>query len=150
MSVDLHNFLPYRLSRVSEALSQEIRPIYKDMYGLNRPEWRVLAALADLGPCTATEVGLHSAQHKTKVSRAVYALEQRRWLRRAVAEGDRRSEILTMTPAGMRAYGALIEPLQARSSAVVDKLTAADRAALLRGLDALEAALRLRSDRAVR
>ena len=71
MGLTLENFLPYRLARLSEALSAEIQPV-------NRPEWRVLAALADIGPATATALGHHSAQHKTKVSRAVRALELRR------------------------------------------------------------------------
>ena len=88
----LDDFLPYRLARLSEAVSNEIRTVYKDMYGLNRPEWRVLAALAEIGPATATQLGTHSAQHKTKVSRAVFALETRRWLTRRADAKDRRAE----------------------------------------------------------
>lgn len=138
METRLDDFLPYRMSRLAEAVGQEVRPIYKDMFGLNRPEWRVLAALADLGPCTATEAAQHSAQHKTKVSRAVYALEQRRWLRRDLDPDDRRSEILTLTVAGKHAYQDLIAPLRAKADAVLAKLAPKDRAALLRGLAAME------------
>ncbi|MEM8880177.1 MAG: MarR family winged helix-turn-helix transcriptional regulator [Pseudomonadota bacterium] len=137
----LENFLPYRLNRLSEAVSQSVRPIYQDMLGLTRPEWRVLAALADIGPATATELGAHSAQHKTKVSRAVFRLETRRWLSRTTDPDDRRSEILTLTPLGRNAYADLIGPLSAREAALMDKLSPEDRAALLQGLRALEAVL---------
>ncbi|MBF9031748.1 MarR family transcriptional regulator [Rhodobacterales bacterium HKCCE3408] len=146
MSDSLADFLPYRLSRLSEAVSAEIRPIYKAMHGLNRPEWRVLAALADLGSCTATEAAAHSAQHKTKVSRAVYALESRRWLKRETDPRDRRSEILTLTAAGRAAYDSLITPLRSRAMSLVSTLDPGDAEALVRGLAALEAALDLAAE----
>ncbi|MEM9318394.1 MAG: MarR family winged helix-turn-helix transcriptional regulator [Pseudomonadota bacterium] len=141
MTAFLQNFLPYRLNRLSEAMSLQVRPIYKELLGLTRPEWRVLAAIADLGPCSATEVCDHSAQHKTKVSRAVYALSERRWVARAPDTRDRRSEVLTLTEAGQRAYATLIGPLSAREAELIERLAPADRDALLRGLAALEAAV---------
>lgn len=100
MSLSLDTFLPYRLNRLAEATSDQIRPIYRDLYGLNRPEWRTLIVLHHLRSATATQICQHSNQHKTKVSRAVHALEQRRWLRREITPNDRRSEILSLTEAG--------------------------------------------------
>lgn len=141
MSLRLDAFLPYRLSRATEAISAEIGQIYREKYGIGRPEWRVLAALAVLGEATAKAVGAHSAQHKTKVSRAVAALEARRWLTRRPDPLDRRSEILALTAGGRRAYAALSPPLLAREGEILDRLSEADRAALLKGLTALETAL---------
>jgi DNA-binding MarR family transcriptional regulator len=143
MSLSLNFFLPYRLSRLSESVSNEIRPIYKYRFGLNRPEWRLLVALADLGSATAKRLGAHSSQHKTKVSRAVYALEQRRWLKRETDPDDRRSEILTLTSAGQRAYGELVEPMREKEFEILECLDPEDRDALERGIAALEAELGL-------
>ncbi len=140
MGLTLENFLPYRMARLTEALSAEIRPVYKDAFGLNRPEWRVLAALADLGPSTATALGAHSAQHKTKVSRAVRALELRRWIRRETVMTDRRSEIISMTDTGQHAYCDLVAPMRERETRILDRIAPEDRAALNRALSALEAA----------
>lgn len=141
----LDSFLPYRLSRLSEAVSNEIRPVYKNAHGLNRPEWRVLVALADVGPATATMLCAHSAQHKTKVSRAVSALEARRWLTRSRDCADRRSETLRLTDAGLRAYQELVRPIRAREALILEKLSADDRRALEQALRALEAAFELDS-----
>ncbi len=141
MRLTLEDFLPYRLSRLSEAVSNEIRPIYKSAFGLNRPEWRVLVALADIGPATAKDIGLHSAQHKTKVSRAVRALELRRWVRRETDPNDRRSEFLTLTRAGQGAYEKLVEPMRVREQAILSRLAPDDRAAFERGLRAIEKAV---------
>ena len=55
---------------------------------------------------TATEVGVHSTMHKTKVSRAVFALEQRRWLKRTQDDGDRRVEHLELTAPGQQGLSA--------------------------------------------
>ncbi|MCB1385966.1 MAG: MarR family transcriptional regulator [Nitratireductor sp.] len=146
MELTLSHFLPYRLNRISEAVSNEMRAIYKQRHGLNRPEWRVLAALADLERSTATEVGAHSTQHKTKVSRAVFALEKRRWLKRQTDPQDRRSEYLTLTDAGRKAYRELAAPLLAREERILARLSDQDRNAVEQALSALETALDITPD----
>ncbi|MGO4567050.1 MarR family winged helix-turn-helix transcriptional regulator [Rhizobium sp. 2YAF20] len=102
--LDLEKFLPYRLNRIASTVSREFRTVYGPHHDLTIPEWRVLATLGQFEQMGAREIGLHSSMHKTKVSRAVRALEDRRWLRRRGSEEDRRVEILTLTTAGRRAY----------------------------------------------
>ena len=101
---DLENFLPFRLHQASEAVSQSFRAIYRKDYGMTRTEWRVFAQLGQYGAMTATEVGISANLHKTKVSRAVHALEKRRWLKRQQDQSDRRSHIVNLTDAGQRAF----------------------------------------------
>ena len=69
--LELESFLPYRLNRLAESVSREFSKIYRDCFGLTRPEWRTLATLGEFGTITATAIGEHSSMHKTKVSRAV-------------------------------------------------------------------------------
>src|SRR3712207_2721362 len=102
--LDLENFLPYRLNRISSTVSKEFRSIYDRHLELTIPEWRVLATLGQFAEMTTKEIGLHSSMHKTKVSRAVGALESRRWLKRRGSDQDRREEILALTPLGRSAY----------------------------------------------
>ena len=47
--------------------------------------------------------------HKTKISRAVAKLAERRYLTRERDEADRRLEYLELTPAGLKAYRDLRE-----------------------------------------
>ncbi|MCT8999793.1 MarR family winged helix-turn-helix transcriptional regulator [Chelativorans intermedius] len=137
----LEDFMPYRLNRLADAISREFARIYRDRYGLTRPEWRTLAALGQHGTMTATEIGAHSAMHKTKVSRAVAALEKRRWLVRKADANDRRVERLSLTKAGQRVYGELIPVAAAFEAGMLDKLGARQREAVLKGLAALEKAV---------
>ena len=90
----LESFLPYRLNRIAAAVSQDFRSVYGPHHDLTIPEWRVLATLGQSEKISAKEIGRHSSMHKTKVSRAVRALEERRWLTRRESEEDRREEIL--------------------------------------------------------
>jgi DNA-binding MarR family transcriptional regulator len=69
-------------------------------YDLTVPEWRVLATLGEFQELGATAIGSHSCMHKTKVSRAVRALEGRRWLKRREVPQDRREELLSLTRLG--------------------------------------------------
>lgn len=140
-SLELEKFLPYRLNRLAEAVSREFQTIYRTRYGLTRPEWRLLASLGQHGTMTATEVGRDSAMHKTKVSRAVAALEQRLWLKRETAREDRRIERLTLTRAGLRAYGELVPLARAFEAGLVERLAPGEREALLTGLAAMEGIL---------
>jgi DNA-binding MarR family transcriptional regulator len=104
----LEHFLPYRLNRLSSAVSQQFRAVYGPHHDLTVPEWRVLATLAQFGTMTAKAIGRHSSMHKTKVSRAVRALEERRWLVRRENEQDRREESLSLTAPGLHAYGEIV------------------------------------------
>ncbi|RYE31355.1 MAG: MarR family transcriptional regulator [Hyphomicrobiales bacterium] len=104
----LELFLPYRLNRLSSAVSQQFRAVYGPHHDLTVPEWRVLATLAQFGTMTAKAIGKHSSMHKTKVSRAVRALEERRWLVRRESEQDRREESLSLTAPGLKAYGEIV------------------------------------------
>ncbi|WP_170366206.1 MarR family winged helix-turn-helix transcriptional regulator [Ruegeria arenilitoris] len=101
---DLRNFLPFLLNQAAEESSLDFQKVYKNRYGMLRTEWRVLFHLGNYGEMTAKQIGERAKMHKTKISRAVYKLEQRRYLRRTRDENDRRMERLTLTPAGLTVY----------------------------------------------
>jgi DNA-binding MarR family transcriptional regulator len=134
----LESFLPYRLNRLADAVSREFSRIYRDRYGLTRPEWRLLATLGQYGTMTATAVGAHSAMHKTKVSRAVAALEKRRWLTRSADEGDRRVEHLALTTEGLRAYREMVPIAEAFERQLSSAMSVARFAEFDYGLEQLE------------
>ncbi|MEE1657102.1 MarR family winged helix-turn-helix transcriptional regulator [Microvirga sp. CF3062] len=120
--LQLEAFLPYRLNRVAAAVSQEFRSVYGPHHDLTIPEWRVLATLGQFEAMSAKAIGRHSAMHKTKVSRAVRALEERRWLRRRPSEEDRREEVLTLTVLGVSAYRQIIPKALAFERRLLDLL----------------------------
>ncbi len=120
---DLQAFLPYLLNQAAEEASLGFQQIYKDRYGLLRSEWRVLFHLGIFGRLTATEIGAKGKVHKTKVSRAVQRLADRRLVKRARSEDDRRVEWLELTPVGEKVYRDLREVAQEYESSLQVKLS---------------------------
>jgi DNA-binding MarR family transcriptional regulator len=100
----LQQFLPYLLNQAAEESGLEFQQVYKNRYGMLRTEWRVLFHLGMYGQLTAKEIGQRSKMHKTKISRAVQRLAERRFLTRDTDDKDRRVEHLTLTAAGETAY----------------------------------------------
>jgi len=141
---DLEQFLPYRLNRATEYVSLQFAAHYRAAYDLTRPEWRTLAALGSRGRMTATQIGAHSAMHKTKVSRAVFSLEQRRWLKRQTDIEDRRVEHLELTPLGNRYYLELTGTARRYEQELLALLGKDTLEALSRGLASLEQAMKNR------
>ncbi|MCT7374201.1 MarR family winged helix-turn-helix transcriptional regulator [Chelativorans salis] len=138
---DLEAFLPYRLNRAAELVSLRFAVQYKAKYQITRPEWRALAALGFHGRMTATEIGAHSTMHKTKVSRAVKALEAKRWLRRIEDSNDRRTEHLELTVLGQRSYREMAQMAQDYERELALLFGEGGLNQLERGLTALENAM---------
>lgn len=131
---DLQNFLPYLLNQAAEESSLAFQQVYKDRYGMLRTEWRVLFHLGLYGRLTAKDIGARSKMHKTKISRAVQRLEERRFLTRDPDEADRRQEYLDLTTQGRAAYRDLHGVAQGYDAALADTLTAEEEQVLRRAL----------------
>lgn len=104
---DLEQFLPYLLNQAAEATSRAFQEVYRTTYGMTRTQWRVLANLGRFGAMTARDICRISHIEKTKVSRAITALERDNLIVRRESETDRRAEILTLTPRGEERFAEL-------------------------------------------
>ena len=104
IQTDISQFLPYLLNQAAEITSAEFQQHYRQKYGMLRTEWRVLFHLGQFGKMTAKQICEMSAIHKTKVSRAVQALEQKRLLKRETDSNDRRLEHLSPTKNGAAVF----------------------------------------------
>jgi len=133
----LEDFLPYRLNVCAALVSLALSRIYADRYKIGVPEWRVLVTLGQFGMMTGKAIGIHSAMHKTKVSRAVAQLERRKLLARRPNRADLREAILSLTPAGRDVYDAAAPIALEFARQFEAAVEPADRAALDRALKSL-------------
>ena len=131
---DLSDFLPYLLNQAADASSLEFQGYYRSRYAMLRTEWRVLFHLGRYGPMTARAVCDRARIHKTKVSRAVAALEAKRFVRRRTLEHDRRQEELALTPSGEAAFRDLAAAAQRFDRELLQGFTAEEEATLRRCL----------------
>jgi DNA-binding MarR family transcriptional regulator len=103
----LDGFIPYRLSFTSNLVSESIAATYEALFGINIPEWRVIAWVAEAGSITQQDICDRTRMDKTSVSRAAIALTHRGLLERRANAQDRRSRLLVLTAAGEELYAAI-------------------------------------------
>lgn len=142
----LRHFLPYRLNHLAETVSRSFSKIYADTYGIGIPEWRVLATLGEHEAMTARDVCQATSMHKTKVSRAVAALEKRAFLLRDTNPDDQREQTLRLSETGQAVYEDIVPRALAYSRELEDALSEEQKALLDDLFDRLHQAARQQDD----
>jgi DNA-binding MarR family transcriptional regulator len=121
--LQLAEFAPFRLNRLAAAVSEHLSEIYRERFGLEIPEWRVLVTVGEHPDCTAQQVASSARLHKTRVSRAVAALTRRKILERAARSKDAREISLRLSAAGHRLYAQLVPLALERERALLSCMT---------------------------
>jgi DNA-binding MarR family transcriptional regulator len=128
LALDLFRFVPFRLNRLAAEVSAALAREYQQRYGLDIPEWRVLATLGFRNDaCSAQYIAHCTRTHKSTISRAVTALMDRQLVERVENEDDRREYRLRMTRKGKALYGELIPRLLRREQEIMSCLSAQER-----------------------
>lgn len=104
MELILEDFLPYRLSILSNTVSSTIARVYDRRFDLSIPEWRVIAILGRFPGISAVEVAERTLMDKVAVSRAVSKLIKRGRIDRQFADADRRRSILNLSEEGKKVH----------------------------------------------
>jgi DNA-binding MarR family transcriptional regulator len=126
--LDLFRFVPFRLNRLAAEVSAALSGEYQQRYGLDIPEWRVLATLGFRNDaCSAQYIAHCTRTHKSTISRAVTALMTRQLVERVENEDDRREFQLRMTRKGKALYEELIPRLKRREQEILSCLSAQER-----------------------
>ncbi len=127
----LQNFLPYRLSFTSNAVSEMIASQYQERFGLTAPEWRVIAVIAEAGSASQQEICQITRMDKVTVSRAAMALTDRNVLDRQTNPADKRSHLLTLTKAGVKLYASIIPRATEMEQRIFSCLSSKERMTLM-------------------
>jgi DNA-binding MarR family transcriptional regulator len=126
--LDLFRFVPFRLNRLAAEVSAALSSEYQERYGLDIPEWRVLATLGFRNrACSAQYIAHCTRTHKSTISRAVTALMKRQLVERVENKDDRREFALRMTRKGKALYQELIPRLKRREQEILSCLSAQQR-----------------------
>ena len=126
--LDLFRFVPFRLNRLAAEVASALSSEYQQRYGLDIPEWRVLATLGFRNDaCSAQYISHCTRTHKSTISRAVTALMVRQLIERVENDNDRREFALRMTRKGKALYEELIPRLLRREQEILSCLSAQER-----------------------
>ncbi len=137
LPLELERFLPYRLSILSNTISQAIAREYQQRFDLPMTEWRVMAVLARFDALSAREVAERTAMDKVAVSRALARLVAAGRVSRATHHGDKRRSVLGLTAAGWKIHDVVAPMAREHEREVLALLDPEEQAMLTRILDKL-------------
>lgn len=139
LPLELEHFLPYRLSVLSNTISQGIAREYHSRFGLSITDWRAMAVLAryDRDGLSARQVAERTAMDKVAISRAVSKLVARGLVSRKLHQDDRRRSVLALTPEGWNIHDQVAPLARRYEREVLQKLNSEEHACLNQILDKL-------------
>ncbi len=133
------DYLPYRMSVVSNKASGLIARAYQARFGLSIWEWRVIAVLGgEARPLTAQAVCEATAMDKVTVSRAIRALDARGLVARQPNADDKRASDVTLTADGQGIYADIAPSALDYEARMLADFSDNERAALKQLLEKLE------------
>lgn len=135
----LEDFLPYRLSVVSNRVSRLFARHYSETFGITIPEWRVIAAVGRFGTLSPSAVGEYTAMDKVKVSRAAASLSARGLLKQAQDPQDGRGRLLSLTRKGAAVHQGVVPLARDLEASLAKGLSRGEWAALQKALARLSA-----------
>jgi len=142
--LDLFRFVPFRLNRLAAEVSNALSVEYQARYGLDIPEWRVLATLGFRNEaCSAQYISDCTRTHKSTISRAVTGLMERQIIERVENAADRREFRLRLTRKGRALYEELIPRLLRKEQEILSCLSAQERKDFSALLGKIETSLEL-------
>ncbi|MDN5569270.1 MAG: MarR family transcriptional regulator [Paracoccus sp. (in: a-proteobacteria)] len=139
--MQIESFFPYRLAVVAEAFSRQLADVYGGSHKLTREEWRLLFLLDDAGTLDSLLLSQRTTLDKVQISRAATRLQDKGLITREIRGADRRLRDYTITPDGRTLFRHAFAEVAARARQILDAMPADDRAALDRGIAALDRAI---------
>jgi DNA-binding MarR family transcriptional regulator len=130
-SLNIDQFLPYRLSVASYAVSGRLASEYQSRFGLKVPEWRLMAVLGEGKPLTQRELVAATRMDKVTINRAAKGLADRRLIARHAHAIDGRSHHLELTAAGQSLYDEIVPATLAMEARLESRLTDDERTTLM-------------------
>ena len=133
----LEEFLPYRLSILSNRVSRAIAARYARTFNLTIPEWRVIAVLGRRPGLTAKEIAEATEMDKVAVSRAVARLVAARRIAGRSDPNDARRQLLALTREGESVHARIAPIALASEQRLLASLGPRERAQLDELIDRL-------------
>ncbi|WP_066794439.1 MarR family winged helix-turn-helix transcriptional regulator [Sphingomonas soli] len=140
-SLRLDEFLAYRLSIASNAVSDIVARAYRSLFGLRIPEWRLIAVLAEGGNMSQQALCGRTRMDKVTVSRAAIALADRGLIARASNPDDQRSHLLTLSKEGWALYEQIAPKALEMERRIFAGFSDAERIQLKAMLDRIDSAV---------
>lgn len=126
----LEEFLPYKLSYLTNLMSGDLAKLYTDKHGISHTEWRVMAVLGISSGVSAGHVAEKTAMDKVAVSRAINNMIKNGLIERRFSSKDKRRSELMLSQTGQDVYKKIVPHAQHYEDELLGALSAKERDAL--------------------
>ncbi len=133
----LENFLPYRLSYLTNIISHQLAQLYTTQFDITPHEWKILAILNRYPNISAADAGERTAMDKVAVSRAVKGLSEKSLLHKIFSREDKRRSVLNLTGQGTDLFHKIAPLVTDYENALLAILTKQEQEQLSQLLDKL-------------
>nr|WP_136250990.1 MarR family transcriptional regulator [Ningiella ruwaisensis] len=104
----LEQYIPYRLSILSNKVSALVAQAYKNKFALSITEWRIMAVLGEYSDISADEISNKTQIEKSIISRAVNSLLKRSLIERYISKEDKRRSEIRLSSTGYDVYAEIV------------------------------------------
>lgn len=129
--------LTFQLSVLSQILSRVVEGSVSQDLNLSSRQWRVLVILNRIGPATSGLVASATHLDHSQVSRASYELLEKGLISMSNDEGDRRRQLLSVSPRGIEVLQMGIVGSQKRQERLRRSMSDADYEVFSRAIASL-------------
>ena len=130
-ALDLGQFIPYLLYRISRRLNAHLRDeMRRESVTIHR--WRILAVLSAHDGLSLSELATYTVKEQSVISRVAEQMAQDGLVRRDADKGDRRVVRLYLTERGRRLFGRVFPLAQVHHRRATGTLTATEQKTLVR------------------
>lgn len=138
-------FITFRVTRLSNALRNNLTKGYLEEFGLSLPEWRLLALVTRFSPVRFSELTSRSSMDKGQVSRTLRVMAKNGFIKmKAIKQRRSRSAealaapvVVSVTAKGRALYQSVLPVARRRQAEMLLTLTPTERAQLYAALDKL-------------
>ncbi len=138
----LADFFPYRLSILSNRVSNLIAQDYAEKFDLRVPDWRVIMVLYEPDQLTASEIAEATLMDRVRVTRTLQQLLTKEIVSRRASKTDGRSAYITLTAKGREIYDAVIPLALDYERQVLSVLSETEKVALTGMMEKLDGRLK--------
>ncbi len=139
-TLQVQQFLTYRISRVYAKLNAQASHILGQKNGLSLAKWRIIALLAIAGETTPNAISRKAAIDKGLLSRKLRGLIDDGLVTSRRDESDHRQQLIALSEAGRTVFEDTLPSMRKRQAYLLNTLTDQEERVLFSALEKISAA----------
>lgn len=133
--MSVQSLLLYKIATIHRKAGAQVVKLCEDSYAITRREFRIISLLGHKGRLQSSEIAAASDLERTRASRVLVALHQKKIIQRVHAPNDHRIVLYELTEAGQSIHQALMPQIAEINQNILSVLDDQEAYLLMKSLD---------------